>query len=169
MLLSLLPLACLALALAPPAAPPDAQAKAKVEPVAEATVPDPTLAPQDVVRAVLAALRHNDEPRKDAGIATTFGFASAENRKVTGPLDHFTEIVKHPSYRPMLGHKSANQGPVRLVGNQAFQHVKLIGADDKVVEFDFILSKDAASKCWLTDGVLRTPPPPPRPPRRDEI
>ena len=32
--------------------------------------------PEDVVRIVIEALTHNDEPHTDAGIVTTFAFAS---------------------------------------------------------------------------------------------
>ena len=39
-------------------------------------VPSPELSPRDVVRIQLSALKHNDTPEPDAGIATVFRFAS---------------------------------------------------------------------------------------------
>lgn len=46
-----------------------------------ADLPKPSLelAPQDVVRIVIGALSRNDEPHVDAGIETTFNFASPAN------------------------------------------------------------------------------------------
>ncbi len=132
-------------------------------------VPKPEMEPRDVVLTVLEALRLNDQPRKDAGITTTFRFASPENQKVTGPIEHFTQIVKHPSYRPMLNHKAANLDPTRRVGDRAFLHARLTTSEGMVVEYDFLLSKDPKSQCWLTDGVMPSPPPAPPLPNAEVI
>ncbi|HSY80300.1 MAG TPA: hypothetical protein VK807_00975, partial [Gemmatimonadaceae bacterium] len=51
--------------------------------------PTPSLSPNQVVEIVLTALQHNDNPQPDAGIATTFEFASPANRLETGPLQRF--------------------------------------------------------------------------------
>ena len=53
-----------------------------------AALPQPTAdqQPEDVVRIVIEALAHNDKPYADAGIATTFAFASPANKINTGPL-----------------------------------------------------------------------------------
>ncbi|MSV29914.1 MAG: hypothetical protein EXQ52_14390 [Bryobacterales bacterium] len=58
--------------------------------------PGPALTPAEVVRTQITALRNNDKPRKDAGIATAFRFASPGNRAATGPLDRFILMVKGP-------------------------------------------------------------------------
>src|SRR3954468_15758375 len=47
------------------------------------TAPDPSLTPDQVVAAVLAALKNND-PATDDGVRTTFRFASPANQRVTG-------------------------------------------------------------------------------------
>src|SRR6185437_12206552 len=47
-------------------------------------IPKPELTPGQVVEIQLEALQFNDKPAKDAGIATTFRFASPGNRKATG-------------------------------------------------------------------------------------
>jgi hypothetical protein len=47
--------------------------------------PSAELAPQDVVRIVVNALSNNDEPYADAGIETTFSFASPANKVIPGP------------------------------------------------------------------------------------
>ena len=77
-------------------------------------IPHPDLTPQQVIEAQLEALRHNDDPKPDAGFATAFGFASAANRQATGPVARFTQLLKNPLYRPMLGHSSTQFGPTQV-------------------------------------------------------
>ncbi len=143
----------LALLLAAPAPAPDA-------PAGRPEGPKPDLTPEQVVRAQLDALKHNDDPREDAGIAAAFAFASPENRKTTGPLERFAKMVKGPQYRTMIGHTSAEYGPMMVTADKlAAQSVKVVGAGGETVEYMFILSKDAKTGCWMTDGVAVLPPP----------
>ena len=116
--------------------------------------PRPELAPQEVVRIVLDALKDNDKPREDAGIETTFRFASDANKEVTGPLERFKKMVKTPRYRPMLNHKSAKLGLFLVDGDAATQRVTIVDAEGKEVTYLFILSKDKKTGCWMTDGVV---------------
>lgn len=118
--------------------------------------PDPRLGPETVVRIVLDALKANGESG-DSGIAVVFEFASPTNRAITGPLDRFVELVKSPVYRPLLGHRSARQGPVLVMGDEAQQLVTIITKEGEEVEFLFALSLQHQGRyrdCWLTDGVL---------------
>jgi len=57
--------------------------------------------PEGVVRIVVEALAHDDKPHVDAGIATTFAFASPANKVNTGPLFKFTQMVRAPAYGTM--------------------------------------------------------------------
>ncbi len=145
----------LLVACAPPARAVEGADDAKdVPPPGAPSSPKPDLSPQEVIRIVLDALKKNDTPREDAGIETTFRFASAANKKVTGPLDRFKKLVKTPPYRPMLNHKSARQGILLVDGNNATQRVTIIAADGSEAVYEFILSKDAETGCWMTDGVV---------------
>jgi len=128
------------------------------EPEGDGPSPSPELTPRQVVRAQLDALRRNDDPHPDAGIATAFGFASAANRSVTGPLARFAKMIRNPLYRPMIGHASADFGPVRVDGERAQVQVVLIGGDGRVAAYDFTLSRDEDTGCWLTDGVMLAQP-----------
>lgn len=128
--------------------------------------PAPRLTPADVVGIVLTALQHNDDPTPDAGIATTFEFASPANRIETGPLERFALLLKNPAYRPMLGFRSATRGRVEIDGNHARERVVLVGKDGSQVTYVFLLTKQADgpyANCWMTDGVIRQrePAPPP--------
>lgn len=117
-------------------------------------LPDPGLTPGQVVEIQLEALQKNDVPAPDAGIATTFRFASPGNRKVTGPLERFATIVRSPGYKPMIGHRIAGYGPTKVAGDLAARRVTVVAADGQAYEYEFRLSKDPESGCWFTDGVV---------------
>ena len=119
--------------------------------------PNPDLSPMEVVRLQLDALRRNGELGGDVGIAVAFGFASPANRAVTGPLPRFVGMLKNPLYRPMIDHASARFGPVQVNGDVARLQAVLFGRSGEVAAYDFTLSKDAETGCWLTDGVMLAP------------
>ena len=69
-------------------------------------LPDPALSPAEVIAIQLSALQANDRPQPDAGIAQTFAFAHPDNRRVTGPLPRFAQMIKGPRYELLLNHRS---------------------------------------------------------------
>ena len=119
--------------------------------------PHPDLTPHQVIQAQLEALRRNDDPHPDAGIATAFGFASRANRQATGPVARFARLLKNPHYRPMLGHSAAQLGPTQVDGDIARVQVVLLGGDGRMMAYDFTLSRDEPTRCWLTDSVMVAP------------
>ena len=133
------------------------QAALSSKPVAP-TIPQPEadLLPQDVVRIVIDALANNDEPYADAGIATTFAFASPANRVNTGPLEKFTSMVKNNVYGIMVNHSASEFSEVVLAGNNAYQMVKLTDGNGSRMVFAFRLSKQLDGQfagMWMTDAV----------------
>ena len=121
-----------------------------------ATAPDPSLSPADVVRAVVEALRTNDE--HDSGIRTTWQFASPSNKQVTGPLDHFIPLVKNPIYLPLLNDRLVVYQPARVQGEQAQEVVAITEYSGDKAVYVFQLSRQADGPlkgCWMTDGVVR--------------
>ncbi|MGH9942291.1 MAG: DUF4864 domain-containing protein [Pyrinomonadaceae bacterium] len=120
--------------------------------------PDPKHSPGQVISIVLDALSHNDTPEKDSGIRLTFSFASPSNRAVTGPVERFAELVKNPLYRPLINHREAERGMVRIVEDAAQERVKVFDAQGRPIVYLFTLSKqkeDPYKDCWMTDGVER--------------
>jgi len=121
-------------------------------------LPQPSLdlAPEDVVRIVIDALANNDKPFPDAGIETTFGFASPANRVNTGPLQKFTLMVKAPPYGVMVDHVASDISDVVMVGEDAYLLVILTTRDGNEAAFAFRLSRQADGKfrgMWMTDAV----------------
>ena len=123
--------------------------------------PTPELSPEAVVRIQAEALRRNDEPAPDAGIATAFRFASPSNRRATGPLARFARMIRG-GYSDMIGFERAEYEPVRVVGDRAAQAVTLVQRDGRRVTYTFSLARQrggAYDGCWMTDGVSEQPPP----------
>ena len=131
-------------AISPPAAPPALPS------------PSPQFQPQDVVRIVIEALASNDEPFVDAGIATTFAFASPANKANTGPLSKFTQMVKNPAYAIMIDHREHEFSEVVLTGNKAYQLVRILGISGAEVVFAFRLGLQQDGEfagMWMTEAV----------------
>ena len=117
--------------------------------------------PDQVVQIVMDALQNNDD--RDAGIVTTFNFASPGNKRFTGPVERFIPMVRSPAYQPMLNFRSAEYGELSLSEDKlsAEQLVSLVAADGETVGYLFHLSKQPDGEfkgCWMTDGVVRVRP-----------
>ena len=130
------------------------------------TLPAPSaeFKPEDVVKIVIDALADNDQPFANAGITTTFAFASPANKVNTGPLERFINMVKGEPYGIMVDHVQSELSEVVYMGNKAYQMVNLTGADGRAVIFAFRLSKQVDGEfkdMWMTDAVwpVATPQP----------
>jgi hypothetical protein len=128
------------------------------EQMAHPALPQPSKQrqPQDVVRIVIEALARNDEPFADAGIETTFAFASPANKVNTGPLAKFAQMVRNPTYGIMIDHVEHEFSEVVRMGNRAYQMVRIVGANGAEVIFAFRLSLQAEGEfegMWMTDAV----------------
>jgi hypothetical protein len=122
--------------------------------------PDPALSPEQVMRAVLDALKDNNA--KDDGIRTTFKFASPANQAVTGPVERFIPMVKNPAYRALINHQSAKVGKVERKDDRAAAYVLVVDANGRAAYFVWQLSRQkegALKDCWMTDGVAPVQPP----------
>ena len=66
--------------------------------LAELLKPNPALKSNEVVSIQLNALKDNNNPFLNAGVAQTWEFAHPSNRKYTGPLENFVKMMYTPSY-----------------------------------------------------------------------
>lgn len=127
------------------------------EPHYDLQEPNPDLTPDEVVRIVLDALRHNDKPGPDFGIRTTFNFASPGNRAVTGPLSKFAEMIKNSLYNILIGYQEARIEPAQITGDRASVLVNITGSTGLPAVFVFKLSRQTHPPyrgCWMTDSVM---------------
>jgi|GEM_PF-880923 len=141
------------------------------------TAPDPRLAPDAVVAIVLDALAQADAGEDaaaaaedaDAGgapavagpVALVFAFASPGNRAAAGSLERFAAMVRDDAYRPLLHHRRAARGLLRVDGDRATQRVVVTTVRGERVAYTFVLARQQAGAqrgCWLTESVTREAP-----------
>jgi len=118
--------------------------------------PAPELSPLNVVKIQVDALQHFNEPTPNAGIWTTFQFASPANRRVTGPYGHFLRLIKGPGNRPFLHARPAHFSSEHRDGSSAEVTVELEDQEGLRSRFTFSLSMQGSGPfkdCWMTDGV----------------
>ena len=127
-------------------------------PAAAPDLPQPSsvLQPGEVIKIILDALAKNDQPFPDAGIETTFNFASPTNKAHTGPLDRFVKLVKGPAFGQMVNHRDSTLSKVVLEGNKAVCLVQIIGETNETLYFAFRLGLQQEGDfagMWLTEAV----------------
>jgi Domain of unknown function (DUF4864) len=118
--------------------------------------PDPALSPEDVVAIQLNALQTNDTPETDAGIAQTWAFAHPDNKRVTGPLPRFAQMIKGPLYQILLGHRSHEIREVSATDDQAVFAVIVTSPTGEVVAYRWSVAKVADGEnagAWMTTAV----------------
>ena len=121
------------------------------------TTPHPSLSPLDVVKIIMNALQKNDAPSKNHGIRVTFNFASPANKKVTGPVGRFVNMVTGPVYGKMVDHLGAVYEKIKIRGNSASVDVILKVVSGKFIGFRFLLTKQRDNEfegTWMTDSVI---------------
>jgi Domain of unknown function (DUF4864) len=122
--------------------------------------PDPALSPAEVVAIQLNALQAN-EAETDAGIAQTWAFAHPDNRRMTGPLPRFAQMIKGPQYRMLLNHRSHEFREVSRTDEDAVFAVTVTTATGDVVGYRWTLAKVRDGEhagAWMTITV--SPPVP---------
>lgn len=123
--------------------------------VSEADVgPRPSLSPKDVVRLQLEAMQNNDA--NDSGIAMAYRFVSPDFRKQTGTVMRFAAILRTPTYQALLGNRTVEYGPVRVVDEHADQIVLLEDEQGNIDIFLFQLIRlddGPHVGCWMTNGI----------------
>jgi len=118
--------------------------------------PSPELQPGEVVQIVIDALAQNDYPFPDAGIKTTFNFASPANKVNTGPLERFVTLVKGPVFGKMINHRDSTLSKVIFEGNKALRLVQIVGENNETLYFAFRLGLQKEGDyagMWLTEAV----------------
>ena len=123
---------------------------------ADSIHPGPQFSPREVVEIVMNALGDNNSPSADAGIELTFRFAAPSNKRVTGPIERFAEMVKGETYRPLIDHREYEVGAIRESGNNAFVPIILSASDGRTMAYMFRLGKQVEAPfegAWMTEAV----------------
>jgi len=118
--------------------------------------PDPEMNPQQVVSIQLEALRINDVPYQDAGIAQVWAFAHPDNKLLTGPLSRFTQMIKNEAYRILIGHTDHKIELVSKTITEALFAVSVTASDGKVYGYRWNVKKVLSGEfagAWMTSAV----------------
>ena len=124
---------------------------------AELLNPNSTISPKEVVKIQLDGLQQNDLGYKDSGIEQTWNFAHPENKKNTGPLPNFKQMIKGRSYQMLINHVSHTITEVGSSDKWAQFEVIILDQNKIYHKFNWQVEKytmDGPLKdCWLTTMV----------------
>ena len=124
---------------------------------AELIKPNNGIEPLQVVKIQLRSLKNNDQIYKDAGIEQTWEFAHPNNRKYTGPLEKFKNMLKGESFSMLLNHKEHKISEIFLSDDMATFEVIILDFNKEYFKFKWQVekfNKDGPLKdCWLTTAV----------------
>ena len=121
----------------------------------EGPVPSPELEPADVVRIPVEALR--GDSLLDDGVVVSYRFASPANKRITGPLARFANMVHSPPYDRLLNHRVARYSPIAISGDEAHQIVIVTDTKGGETPYHWVLALQAEGEykdCWMTDAVI---------------
>jgi len=119
--------------------------------------PKKEIRPDQVVEIQLNGLMNNNDPNLDHGIIQTWEFAHPSNKKYTGPISKFINLLKSESYKMLIDHLDSEIIEVFKSNNQYGFEVTILGSDKKYYKFQWVVEKyykDGPLKdCWLTTSV----------------
>ena len=124
---------------------------------ADLTKPNDGIEPYQVVNIQLTGLKNNDIPNKDYGIEQTWEFAHPSNKKYTGPLPKFINLLNSESYKMLLNHIENEIIEVFKSNNRYGFEVTILAKDKNYYKFQWVVEKyykeGPLKDCWLTTLV----------------
>jgi hypothetical protein len=119
--------------------------------------PKSSIKPREVIEIQLTGLMNNNEKFKDSGIEQTWNFAHPDNKKNTGPLPNFKQMIKGRSYQMLIDHISHTITEVGSSDKWAQFEVVILDQEKTYHKFNWQVEKytvDGPLKdCWLTTMV----------------
>ena len=124
---------------------------------AEIIKPNKGIEPYQVVKIQLQGLKNNDKPKKNNGIEQTWEFAHPSNKKYTGPLPKFINMINGEAYKMLLNHID-NEVTEKFKSDTKYGFdVKILSKDKNYYKFQWIVEKyldeGPLNNCWLTTMV----------------
>tara|TARA_B100001123_G_C15102769_1_gene944233 strand:+ start:498 stop:992 length:495 start_codon:yes stop_codon:yes gene_type:complete len=124
---------------------------------ADIVKPNIGIEPAKVVKIQLNGLMKNDQPNIDDGIKQTWEFAHPSNKKYTGPLPKFINMLKSGNYKMLLNHIDNEIIEVFKSDSQYGFEVTILGKDKNYYKFQWVVEKyyeeGPLKNCWLTTSV----------------
>ena len=124
---------------------------------ADLTKPNDGIEPYQVVNIQLTGLKNNDAPYKNYGIEQTWEFAHPSNKKYTGPLPRFINLLSGESYKMLLNHIENEIIEVFKSNNRYGFEVTILATDKNYYKFQWVVERyyeeGPLKDCWLTTSV----------------
>ena len=124
---------------------------------AELINPNSSIKPKQVIKIQLIGLMKNDDLFKDSGIKQTWIFAHPENKKNTGPLANFKQMIKGRSYQMLINHISHTITEIGSSDKWAQFEVIILDQEKIYHKFNWQVEKytleGPLKDCWLTTMV----------------
>jgi len=125
---------------------------------ADLAKPNTSLKPFDVLMIQLNSLQNNNVPYKDAGVEQTWKFAHPDNKKVTGPLEKFKQMLYSKSYEILIDHENNDITILNETNNKLVYKVYILSKDKKkyyyIWHIEKVLLDNNLKDCWMTTKVL---------------
>ncbi|MBX2838126.1 MAG: DUF4864 domain-containing protein [Gammaproteobacteria bacterium] len=124
-------------------------------PTVHAVEPSTEHSPEQVVQFVVDALKNNRQDLGDNGIELVFQFASPNNKRNTGPIERFKQMIK-VGFGDMLNHQATRFGKMQIDDNVALQKVWFLSNAGTEHGYLFRLGKQTFGEfegMWMTDAV----------------
>ena len=119
--------------------------------------PNSNLKPFDVLMIQLNSLKDNNKPYKDAGIEQTWEFAHPNNKKITGPLDKFKEMIYGENYKILISHENTEITILKEKEDiSVFKVIVLTKNKEKyyyIWQVEKVLLEGDLKNCWMTTRV----------------
>ena len=119
--------------------------------------PNSNLKPFDVLMIQLNSLKDNNKPYKDAGIEQTWEFAHPNNKKITGPLDKFKEMIYGENYKILISHENTEITILKEKEDiSVFKVIVLTKNKEKyyyIWQVEKVLLEGELKNCWMTTSV----------------
>ena len=119
--------------------------------------PNSNLKPFDVLMIQLNSLKDNNKPYKDAGIEQTWEFAHPNNKKITGPLAKFKEMIYGENYKILISHENTEITILKEKEDiSVFKVIVLTKNKEKyyyIWQVEKVLLEGELKNCWMTTSV----------------
>ena len=124
---------------------------------ADLVKPNISLKPFDVLMIQLNSLQNNNVPYKNAGIEQTWVFAHPDNKKITGPLEKFKQMIYSKSYEILISHENNEIAILNETNNKSVYKVYILSKDKKkyyyIWQIEKVLLDGDLKNCWMTTRV----------------
>ena len=124
---------------------------------ADLVKPNISLKPFDVLMIQLNSLQNNNVPYKNAGIEQTWVFAHPDNKKITGPLEKFKQMIYSKSYEILISHENNEITILNETSNKSVYKVYILSKDKKkyyyIWQIEKVLLDGDLKNCWMTTRV----------------